>query len=130
MRSLMNIKRFCLSLTIVFLLSIVVSCQSKKDKNASSEQSNDSMLVFTTPKVLDVGGFIEKRNQMIKNKKFDTMCFLTLSDIADDVEYVLLKTSNGKQEVFIGSAVNIFICKDYIFVQMCFNIIQYDRKGI
>ena len=112
---------------IAFTVTVitVVYCQSKKDKK--SEQSNDSAFVFTTPKVLNVGDFIEKRNQM---KKLDTTMILCLSQIADDVEYVLLKASNGKQEVFIGQGfLNLFICKDYIFVQMTSNIIQYDRQG-
>jgi len=104
-----------------------VSCQSKQDKNASSEQSNDSAFVFSTPKVIDMKGYFEKKEQL---KKLDTTMILRLSDIADDVEYVLLKASNGKQEVFIGQGFkNLFICKDYIFVHMTDNIIQYDRQG-
>ncbi len=123
-------KRISYSVFALVALAVTmtaVSCQSKQDKSISSEQTKDSAFVFTTPKVLDIGGFIEKKKQM---NKIDTTTILRLSQIADDVEYVLLKTSNGKQEVFIGQGlVNLFICKDYIFVHMCGNIIQYDRQG-
>ncbi len=123
-------KRISYSVFALVALAVTmttVSCQSKQDKNASSEKPKDSMFVFTTPKVIDMKGYLEKKNQM---KKLDTTLILRLSEIADDVEYVLLKASNGKQEVFIGQGfVDLFICKDYIFVQMCGNIIQYDREG-
>ena len=115
-----------LILSVIFLSSMY-SCQTKQDKNASLEQPKDSMFVFTTPKVIDMKSYLEKKKQM---NKLDTTTILRLSQIADDVEYVLLKASNGKQEVFIGQGfVDLFICKDYIFVQMCGNIIQYDREG-
>ncbi len=105
-----------------------VSCQSKQDQNASSEQTKDSTLALTTPKVIDMGSYLDIHRK--KTEKLDTTSFITLSDIADDVEYVLLKASNGKQEVFIGQGFkNLFICKDYIFVHMIDNIIQYDRQG-
>jgi len=107
-----------------------VSCQSKQDKK--SEQSNDSAFVFSTPKVLNVGDYINKHFEHGASymKMVDTTGILSLSDIADDVEYVLLKTSNDKQEVFIGRGLyNVFISKDYIFVHMANNIIQYDRQG-
>ncbi|MDD4823214.1 MAG: 6-bladed beta-propeller [Bacteroidales bacterium] len=118
-----------------------VSCQSKQDKKAASKQSKDSAFVFTTPKVLNVGAVIDKHfkfgtprengeNYLIPMEYVDTTGFLSLSDVADDVEYVLLKTSNENQEVFIGQGIgNVFLCKDYIFVQMTDNIIQYDREG-
>ncbi len=132
------------SLMAIFVLiatSQIISCQSKQDKNASSEQTKDSAFVFTTPKVLNVGDVIDKHfkfgtprengeNYIIPMDFVDSTGFLSLSDVADDVEYVLLKTSNAKQEVFIGQGLkNVFICNDYIFVWMTDNIIQYDRKG-
>ncbi len=118
-----------------------VSCQSKQEKNAASEQSKDSAFVFSTPKVLNIGALIDKHfkfgtphereiGTIIPMDIVDTTGFLSLSDVADDVEYVLLKTSNEKQEVFIGQGLgNVFLCKDFIFVQMTRNIIQYDRQG-
>jgi len=126
---------------IAFAVTVAtVSCQSKQGKNASSEKPKDSTFVFATPKVLNVGDVIDKHfkfgtprengeNYHIPFECVDTTGFLSLSDVADDVEYVLLKTSNAKQEIFIGAAKNIFICKDYIFVQLWDNIIQYDREG-
>ena len=113
---------------VVFAVTMVmVSCQSKQEKNASPEQSNDSTFVFSTPKVLNVGAVIDKHFKFgtpqdrgtyyhIPFECVDTTGFLSLSDVADDVEYVLLKTSNAKQEVFIGQGLhNVFLCKDYIF---------------
>ncbi len=104
-----------------------VSCQSGKEKK--SEQSKDSAFVFTTPKVIDMKGYFEKHYNGDDLATRDTSGVLSLSDIADDVEYVLLKTRNGKQEQFIRAAEHLFLCKDYIFVQEADNIIQYDRQG-
>lgn len=128
-------------IVLLVVTMIIVSCQSKHDKNASLEQSKDSTFVFTTPKVLNLGDVIDKHFKFGTPRKngeaysiplecIDTTGFLSLSDVSDDVEYVLLKTSNAKQEIFIGRLLeNVFICKDYIFVQMDDNIIQYDREG-
>ncbi len=127
MKTKKRISYSALAIVALAVTMTTVSCQSKQDKNASSEQTKDSALAFTTPKVIDMGSYLE--NQRKTKAKNDTTSFITLSDIADDVDYVLLKASNGKQEVFIGFAENIFICKDYIFVQMSANIVQYDRTG-
>jgi len=116
---------------IAFAITMAtVSCQSKKDKKL--ELSNDSAFVFTTPKVINIGDYLDSHFEYGRSsiQITDTTGILSLSDIAEDVEYVLLKTKNDKQEVFIGTNVkDIFICKDYIFVQMNDNIIQYDRQG-
>ena len=110
-------------------MTTVLSCQSKQDKNASSEQPNDSAFVFSTPKVIDMKGYFEKHYKGEGLASRDTLGILSLSDIADDVEYVLLKASNGTQEKFIRSVEHLFLCKDYIFVQEVDGIIQYDRQG-
>jgi len=142
MKKSKSIQFSLMAMFVLIATTQIISCQSKQDKNAASEQSNDSAFVFSTPKVLKMEDAIVRHFKIGTQQKIesgdyifpldilDTAGFLSLSDVADDVEYVLLKTSNGKQEVFIGQGLNnVFICKDYIFVQMCDNIIQYDREG-
>lgn len=125
-------KRISSSAFVILTFAVTlapISCQSKQDKKASSEQSKDSAFVFTTPKVIDMKGYFEKHYKGDDLSTRDTSGILSLSDITDDVEYVLLKASNGKQEKFIRSAEHLFLCKDYIFVQEVDGIIQYDRQG-
>ncbi len=134
----MKKRDYCIAL--LFLIIMFVSCQLSKENNTPKEQSNDSIFVFTTPKVLKMEDAIDRHFKIgtprispnaytIPLDILDTAGFLSLSDVADDVEYVLLKTSNEKQEIFIGALDNVFICKDYIFVQVPASIIQYDRQG-
>ena len=126
-------KLFQLNRVAIFIFAfVIISCEFRQKNKISSEQSNDSAFVFTTPKVINIGDYLDSHFEYGRSsiQITDTTGILSLSDIAEDVEYVLLKTKNDKQEVFIGKNIDdIFICKDYIFVQMTDNIIQYDRQG-
>jgi hypothetical protein len=120
----------CVVALVLILPAILLSCGSKNATDAA--QTKDSTFVFSTPKVLKVGEYVENnigKRADLTTKMKDTTDLLRLSDIADEVEYVLLKTSNGKQEVFIGCpGPRMFMSKDYIFV-VCSTVIQYDHQG-
>ena len=122
-----------LSVSIFALLlpAMLVSCGSKSTNDAS--QSKDSAFVFSTPKVLKVGEYVDNNigtNADLTTKMKDTTDLLRISDVADEVDYVLLKTSNGKQEVFFGGGdPRIYMSKDYIFVSAVSKVVQYDRQG-
>lgn len=117
--------------TLVSLLPVILfSCGSKSANKAS--QTKDSAFVFSTPKVLKVGEYIDnniREKADLTTKMKDTTDLLRLSDVAEEVEYVLLKTSNEKQEVFIGGGEpRVYVSEDYIFVEAT-TVIQYDRQG-
>ncbi|MDD4637646.1 MAG: 6-bladed beta-propeller [Bacteroidales bacterium] len=116
---------------VLILPAILFSCGSKNANDVS--QAKDSVFVFSTPKVLKVGEYVDNNigtKADLTTKMKDTTDLLRLSDIADEVDYVLLKTSNGKQEVFIGGAEpRVYLSKDYIFVGAILNVVQYDRQG-
>lgn len=120
----------CVVALVLILPAILLSCGSKNATDAA--QTKDSSFVFSTPKVLKVGEYVENnigKRADLTTKMKDTTDLLRLSDIADEVEYVLLKTSNGKQEVFIGSpSPRMFMSQDYIFVVDAV-VVQYDHQG-
>ncbi|HEY5570810.1 MAG TPA: 6-bladed beta-propeller [Bacteroidales bacterium] len=115
---------------IVLVLLLVVRCHSNKETTDSSKQK-DSAFVFTTPKVLDMESCIDAHFEFHPDELIlkDSTGLLSLSDIADDVEYVLLKASNGKQEIYFDRVPHIFLSQNYIFVQLDDNVVQYDRQG-
>ena len=115
---------------IVLVLLLVVRCHSNKETTDSSKQK-DSAFVFTTPKVLDMESCIDAHFEFHPDELIlkDSTGLLSLSDIADDVEYVLLKASNGKKEIYFDRVKHIFLSQNYIFVQLVDNVVQYDRQG-
>lgn len=127
MKKSKSIQFALIAMFVLLATSHLLSCQSKQEKK--SEQPKDSAFVFTTPKVIDMKGYFEKHYKGEGLASRDTLGILSLSDIADDVEYVLLKASNGTQEKFLRSPEHLFLCKDYIFVHEVDGIIQYDRQG-
>ncbi len=123
--------KICIVCVATFLLLqvMIVSCQMKKSNKDSSGE--DTVFVFSTPKVLDMENCIDAHFELHPDELIlkDSTGLLSLSDIADDVEYVLLKTSNVKEDFFFGSPYEVFIAQDYIFVQLLESVIQYDRQG-